>query len=182
MTFNPADFPGVNTTFSNLEAAQLNAFRGAGEWFTWAFEVESYNAASHTFNFGRGGFQGAEGSSSGGRWYLEGIPELLDSPSEFYYDAANSLLYYWPNTTIGVPPPASDNLFYATTLEEVRLEVVDGENTASDGLHLAWQLFRVIGTQEEPVTNVVIRGLTLTGTARTELAPHGVPSGGDWVG
>ncbi len=38
------------------------------------------------------------------------------------------------------------------------------------------------GTQDNPVRNVKFAGLLLTGTERTELAPHGVPSGGDWVG
>lgn len=33
-----------------------------------------------------GGFQGAEGSSDGGVWYVENVMEEVDFPREYFYD------------------------------------------------------------------------------------------------
>lgn len=129
LVFDPTDFAGVNLTFSRLDAARVVAWRGSGEWFTWAWSVAAYDQDSLNVTLGRGGFQGGEGSNSGGRWLLEGILELLDAPGEYYYDNNTQALYYWPNTTTGTPPPASTAL-YATNLTEVRRR---GERRGSGG-------------------------------------------------
>lgn len=42
-------------------------------------------------------------------------------------------------------------------------------------------LFNISGTQQRPVTNVSISGLTLRDTSYTYMDPHGLPSGGDWA-
>lgn len=128
MVFNPDDFASVNTSFSQVSDAQVVVWRGSGEWFTWTFAVDSYDEASHTIKFGRGGFQGAEGSNSGGRWYLEGLLELLDSPQEFYFDTTTNRLYFYANTSSGVPPSTED-MYFAPKLEEV-CGVAVGERAA----------------------------------------------------
>ena len=123
VAFDAADFAGVNTSFSDLRAARVVAWRGSGEWYTWTFNLSSYDAANGNLTFGRGGFQGAEGSDSGGRWYLEGLLELLDAPGEFFFDSTAQKLYYYPNTTVGTPPPTGETLM-ATQRLEVRSAVM----------------------------------------------------------
>lgn len=91
---------------------------GNGAWYTFVFDMASYNAQTYNITFGRGGFQGGEGSDSGERYYLEGLPELLDAANEFYFDAGTGKLYYYSNTSTGTPPSAND-LFYAPRLDEV---------------------------------------------------------------
>ena len=49
-------------------------------------------------------------------------------------------------------------------------------------LNLHTQLFVIAGSQEFPVENVMLENLVLTGTSRSDLEPHGIPSAGDWVG
>jgi len=159
VVIDPVEFANVNLSFSKLDAAHLVSWRGNGAWYTWTWNIKDYDVATGTFTFGRGGFQGGEGSDVGERWYLEGIPELLDAPNEFYYDASSKKLFYYSNTTVGTPPPDTYR-FYGNKLEE---------------------LFKVEGTQDNPVTDINFYGLTFSGTKRTELAPHGVPSGGDWA-
>ena len=41
-------------------------------------------------------------------------------------------------------------------------------------------LVRIIGTQNYPVTNVTVRGITFQHSTQTFLEPYMVPSGGDW--
>ena len=44
------------------------------------FEVGNYDSATNNFTFGKGGFQGARGSNSGGDWFIENVMEELDNP------------------------------------------------------------------------------------------------------
>jgi hypothetical protein len=156
--YRGSDLPNVDANFTRWNGAQAVVFRGAGEWFTWTFALAGYNHTNKTINFGRGGFQGAEGSDVGSRWWIEGVLELLDSPEEFFYDVDAGLLYYWPNTT--ADPPSEGEALYATVLEE---------------------LFLVTGAQSQLVVNVTFAGVVFTGASRTDLAPHGVPSAGDYA-
>ena len=39
----------------------------------WMFRVGEYNATTHNFSFGHGGFQGARGENSGGDWFVENV-------------------------------------------------------------------------------------------------------------
>ena len=38
-----------------------------------------------------------------------------------------------------------------------------------------------VGTKARPAVSLTVRGLTLRDTLRTDLDPHGMPSGGDWA-
>eukprot|EP01116_Phalansterium_solitarium_P022687 TRINITY_DN7582_c0_g1_i1.p1 TRINITY_DN7582_c0_g1~~TRINITY_DN7582_c0_g1_i1.p1 ORF type:complete len:924 (-),score=219.53 TRINITY_DN7582_c0_g1_i1:171-2942(-) len=161
MTVAPGVLPNAPYA-SKAPDAVVSAWRGDGEWFTWYWEVDAYDAGSGNFTFGRGGFQGAEGSDSGGRWFVENVIEELDYPREFFYDQAAQLLYFFMNAsdpTHPAPPPQT------LSFEAPSLEV----------------LFDVRGSQEFSAVGISFVGLTLTATAATYLAPHGVPSGGDWA-
>ena len=42
------------------------------------------------------------------------------------------------------------------------------------------RLLTIFGSPVAPVVNVTVDGLTLRDSAYTYMAPHGLPSGGDW--
>ena len=108
--------------------------------------------------FRNGGDQGGEGFGAGAEWYIENVLEELDAPNEFFFDERRRELHYVANSS-GVLPPSADE-FTAT-----RWAVI----------------FNVSGSAAAPVRNLAIRGIELADTAATFLAPHGLPSGGDWA-
>ena len=120
------------------------------------FVVDSYDNAS-TIMYGKGGFQGARGGP-GSDWYVENAVELLDSPTEWYYDAASSRLLYFHNASSGTPPPPG-MVFEAPSL---------------------LTLVRVNASQAAPARNLRFSGLGFRDSAASFMEPHSVPSGGDW--
>ena len=92
--------------------------------------------------------------------------EELDAPTEWHFDSATATLYYAPNRTASdgkrgaddAPPPLEG--FVATTLQV---------------------LINASGRIDEPLHSVTFDGLGFVDTAHTLLAPHGLPSGGDWA-
>ena len=140
-----------------LEGARLHTFR-PGHWSTWQFEIESaavLDNGNTQLNFGYGGFQGARGAPTGDEVFVENIYSELDALDEFYYDARTRKLFVVPNSTL------SDS-------DELVVPTLD-------------QLIHVNASQEQPLRNFSLVGITLTETAPTFLSPHGVPSGGDWA-
>jgi hypothetical protein len=117
-------------------------------------------------NFSRGGFQGGEGVTGGEAWYIENVLEELDSAREWYFDAVSHTLYYAPNATAdgGVTSTAEST----------------PPRTGFVGTGLA-VLINVSGSQAQPARGIVIDGITLRDASATYLAPHGLPSGGDWA-
>jgi len=82
-------------------------------------------------------------------------------PTEWHYDPSLQRLYYAPNASgaaAATPPPTS--------------------GFASTGLAT---LINVSGTPTEPARGIAIEGLAMRDTSATYLAPHGLPSGGDWA-
>ena len=68
-----------HSPYKDVSEAQLFVWRPA-RWANWMFEVGQYDTASNNFTFGKGGFQGARGSNSGGDWFIENVMEELDNP------------------------------------------------------------------------------------------------------
>jgi hypothetical protein len=128
-------------------------------WFSRHWEVGDYDAVNNNFTFGYGGFQGGEGFDGGYPINIENVFEELDSPSEWWWDAEQALLYLWHNASVGTSPP-SDGTLIATQLQV---------------------LFNSTGTQQSPVSNVKFLGLGFRDTAFTLLEPHSLPSSGDWA-
>ena len=91
---------------------------------------------------------------------IENVLDELDSPGEWFYDAAAQRLYLWANAT-GAPP--TDGSLVA---------VIDGRDSL---------LINVTGTQADPVVDVGFQGVGFRDTAPNYLGPHGTPSGGDWA-
>jgi hypothetical protein len=134
----------------------------AGHWFSLMARLNGSAPqpdGSTALTWAYGGFQGAEGDSSGEDWFVEHVLEEVDAPREFYLDVAGQKLYYGHNATPGTPPPAG------WTWEVPLLQV----------------LINFTGTQGAPAADIAISGLTFTGAAASYLAPHGIPSGGDWA-
>ena len=88
--------------------------------------------------------------------YVENIFEELDTANEWYYNKQNKILYYFP-------PAGLD-------LKTAKFEV---PQTPS--------LFEFRGTEEKPVKNIVVSGLTLTETVRTFMQNKEPLLRSDWT-
>jgi hypothetical protein len=131
----------------------VHAFH-SGYWASWVFEIDSINSTANKIMFGRGGFQEARGSRSGGAFYVANIFEELDSPNEWFLDRDTRALYFMPNETM-------PDVFVASQIS---------------------CLISVRGnTIDDSAENITIRGLTLTQTSNTYMHDYMVPSGGDWA-
>jgi hypothetical protein len=150
LTFDPATFP--NATFTNPTDGVVHAYH-CGYWGNWQFQVSGYTQSSSTIEWVNGGYQEARGCKTGSSWYLENIFELLDSPSEWYFDTRTNLLYYYPNSTqlptTGIFPQSQT-------------------------------LLAITGNKLFPVRNVTLSGLTFSHSRQQFFKPYEVPSGGDW--
>lgn len=146
-----------NTPYADASQLLVSAWRGDGAWFNWYWETAQYDPNNQTIIFGRGGFQGAEGSNSGANWFVENVFEELDYPSEFFYNQTTKKLYFFYN---GTSAPPSDISFVAAT---------------------QLTLFSIMGTPGFNAENISFSGITFSTTAISVLEPHGIPSGGDWA-
>ena len=147
-----------NSPYNNPKGAVVQTWRPA-HWASWMFEVGAYDSTSGTFNFSRGGFQGARGNKNGAEIVVENVMEELDSPNEWFYDEDSKTLYFFYNATSGTEPPG-DTAYVVTQLKT---------------------LISINGTMSDPVEEVTIRGVNFRDTAYTYMDPHGMPSGGDWA-
>ena len=145
--------------YSQPVGAVLQAWRGGGRWFTQMWTVDGWDAATNTLHFDpKSGFQGGEGMTTAGQYWIENVLEELDSSNEYYFDESTRTLYYQPNSTTAAPPRAD----FVATKHRV--------------------LFNISGvSMESPVRGIKIRGLTLRDARYTYLDEHGMPSGGDWA-
>ena len=122
-------------------------------WGSWVFEIASAQSKENRIMFGRGGFQEARGHRVGGPYYVANILGELDSPNEWFLDKDSRILYFMPNGTM-------PNVFVASQIP---------------------CLISLRGSSiQEPINNILIRGLIFTQTSNTYLRDYMVPSGGDW--
>lgn len=145
-----------NSPYADASAAIVHALAFGNHWFSWAFEVERYNATSGEFFFGRGGHQGPQGTDVGEQMYIENVFEELDSPGEWFFNETTQTLFLWHNGT-GKPPLDTDF-------------VVTSQKT----------LILAKGEQDKPIRNLQIRGVNFRDTAYAYLDPRAVPSD-DWT-
>ena len=156
MTLAPGALPAFSSPAGNPAVLQL--WRAA-HWANWQLEIAGWVNDTGVMRFGRGGFQGARGGP-GSDFYVENARELLDAPSEYFYDPATGTLFFFPNGTDAAAPPAADTLFEVPTLQT---------------------LLRVNASQAAPAAGVTLAGLGFKDAAPTYFEPFGVPSGGDWA-
>ena len=103
-----------------------------------------------------GGWQNNRPQGMHERRFVENIFEELDAPGEWFLDAKNSLLYFYP--------PAGLDLAKAT-IEAVRLK----------------HLIEYRGTEQSPVRFVTLRGLTFRHAARTFMENKEPLVRSDWT-
>ena len=135
---------GLHMPYKTMTGAIVNAMHEA-RWANWMWEVADYNATTNKITFGQGGFQESRGSlhNSGGDWFIENVFEEFDSPNEWFWDQDQQKLYFYYNGT-GAPP--TDALYEVPQLRT---------------------LFNMTSSRWQPIYDVTIKGLTLTGTRYT---------------
>mmetsp|Transcript_6076 Transcript_6076/g.11612 ORF Transcript_6076/g.11612 Transcript_6076/m.11612 type:complete len:955 (+) Transcript_6076:182-3046(+) len=156
--------------WAHPETGIVHMIHPAG-WGGWQFQLtrRSRRALDDVLHFGYGGHQEARGGPvESQKFYVENIFEELDSPGEWFYDAAESRLYLWP-----MHVHQRDALLNSSGARgrEVEVEVV------AAGLST---LIRIQGAPGSPVANLTLRGLEFTETRSTFMERYEVPSGGDW--
>jgi len=141
--------------WSDPTQAIIHAFHES-YWGDWAWTTRSVNVSSGEFLFEKGGWQEARGSGQGDSMYVENLREELDAPGEWYFDKFAGKLYVCVN---GTAAPPTDG-WVAGQLDN--LVTLAGE------------------PPENPVTNIVLAGLTFEFSEPTFMKPFTVASGGDW--
>ena len=160
---------------AKADGAVVHMFHG-GLWGGWQYAVAGQTDSALEFGYGEpqttaapptaslssatvpraGGYQEARGSTiSRNHYYVENDLELLDAPSEWYYDPAGTL-YYWPNAT------AAEGEAEVAAPKEVVAPLLD-------------TIVSVKGASD-----VSFVGFDFTETRSTYLSQYEVPSGGDW--
>jgi hypothetical protein len=157
--FESATFTGK--TWSDPAGAEIHIFQQA-YWGNLQWEIKGVDQSAGTIWFGRGGQQiGAKWDKDparvgkGSRYFIDNVFEELDAPGEWFLDAKNNILYYYPQ-------PGVD-------LRTVLIEVPLHES-----------VIRFTGSQDAPVRNVSIKGVRFAHTQATYLARYDVPSLSDW--
>lgn len=171
-------WPRTSTTDAHLEGALIAV--AAGWLWNWA-RVKGFDAGTSTLTFQQpirdpvGGYGTGNNSVSGGRFFFEDAPGLLDAPGEFYVDAlAGEVLYVpLPGETPGSVTAVMPNLvqlgtFSGTspttpasniTLEGVALQHFgEGGSEARLG-YWAYTAGLAVGPH---ASNITLRNLTLS--------------------
>ena len=145
-----------NAPYADASQALFFVWRPA-RWSNWMFEIDTFDAKTGTYAFGKGGNQGARGNDKGGDFYIQDVFEELDFPGEFFFNRSTKELFFFYNGTGAVP---SDATFVVPKTQV---------------------LVNASGTQWKPVTNVKLENIVYTASAATYMERHAVPSAGDWA-
>ena len=120
---------GINITTNNddYDDGIIHVWH-PNHWFTWMFDIKSYNSTHIMFN--NGGMQGAEGDVFGAEYYIENVLKELDAPNEYFYDIDNQILYIYHNQSVN---ENDDDEYIATNLK-VLFRMNDTRNITFSGL------------------------------------------------
>ncbi|GGZ13491.1 peptide-binding protein [Echinicola pacifica] len=103
-----------------------------------------------------GGFQNNRPSAPHEKFRMvENIFEELDSPGEWFYDQEAGMLYFWPQEGMELDH---------STFEIARLD----------------DLIQIVGTEENPVRNIEVEGITFKYTRRTFMKEYEQLLRSDW--
>ena len=95
----PAGIEAGNlTTRGNLTGATLMVLDTRQAHWMFRRTIASHNVAAGTITVDRPCTYGSSGTALGwgSKYYVEGLPSLLDHPGEWWYDANSKRLYLWP--------------------------------------------------------------------------------------
>lgn len=100
MTYNSGDLDP--STWSNTTDLQVYIWHANGynwDWMSATMPVSSINIATRTFNFKQllvnGNSYDCKYGTTGSRYFVQGVLELLDVPGEWHLDTTTGDLYYW---------------------------------------------------------------------------------------
>jgi hypothetical protein len=104
-TYNAKDGTGVmvdngdkDLAHSGINATNAIALLNIGSWLTFAGTVEKHEPGENLFAFDLHQVPGPISfKPERNRYYLEDKLELLDAPTEWFYDTITHRLYLWPN-------------------------------------------------------------------------------------
>ncbi len=176
-----------NAPYAKPAGATVHAWR-PGHWYTWMFQVQSYNASSSSSSSSSNGGGGSsedsastdvDGSSSligGGGSYIFSTDkggnqggEGSESAGEWWIEGMKEDLdapnEYWYDEE------AKELYFYYNGTGTPPTEAV---------VPTLANLIELQGAQSYPVRNVSLLGLTFTANRPTFMEQRGNPSGGDW--
>jgi hypothetical protein len=180
MTTN-LEVSNASAHWEHPETAVMHTFQHAG-WGGQSYRLTSRDnrSGTDTFTFGYGGYQEARGNDgiqfyNGDRYYVSGILEELDTEGEWFHDAIERKLYYYPHSNSSSSSTATrfgsnDEVVAAQLSTIIRIGgAVGGLDPAASGV---WS---------PPAVGVVLDNLTFTESRLTLLDRYEVPSGGDWA-
>ena len=157
--FDPKIF--TQKRWANPTTGIVHAFQSKN-WGNLQYRVKGVDWEKRQVLLGEGGWQMqrsggiGKGRGSSSPFYIENIFEELDAPGEWFLDTNSSTLYF-------MPPPGVDP-------NKMEIEAV-----------VAKELIRFAGTPERPVRNIILRGLTFTGSGLTFLDKYEPLARGDWA-
>lgn len=133
----------------------VHAFWVKPVWYNLIFRVGQATVDQDmlSLRFDGGGHQSSQGAEYLNDWWMEGDLGLLDADGEWFHDG-ETLWYAVNGSDTGVPPA----------------EIALSEHQS---------LIMVSGTSADPVTDVSVENLGITGTATTHFEPHEALGGGD---
>lgn len=92
--------PGNLTTLGNLTGATLVAIDTLQGHYVYRRTIIAHDVSAGRVTVDRvcehDGGSGNPGLGWGSKYYVEGLPYLLDSPGEWWYDSTTKRLYLWP--------------------------------------------------------------------------------------
>lgn len=118
MNFNKGEITGI----SNLQDIQIRMFH---YWDDERLEIAEIDYGRNTIKFGNPSSFALKQESSttrGAPYFLDNVPEALDSPGEFYADRISGMLYYIPEKG----EIMEDTVIYVSALTEIM--TIDGLN------------------------------------------------------
>ena len=100
-----------NNTIVDAELATLSG-AAAGRWtgaqvrwrkWTWIYETRAITADNGTNTLTLGGTTTLDLTGIGSGYYIDNALAALDAPGEWYYDAANQRIYFYPPVSTDIP-------------------------------------------------------------------------------
>lgn len=158
--FDPGTF--TRSYWQKPEDAVIHIFQSY-YWGNLQWRLKDVDWENHILWFGQGGHQmGAKYLDSPcevdhrSQLFVENVFEELDAPGEWFLDGDDGILYFYPPNTVN-----PDTAMFEVPVHE--------------------HVVRFVGSQENPVHDIVLRGFRFAHTTSTFLEPYTIPSGSDWA-
>jgi hypothetical protein len=153
LLFDPAGFK----RWADPSTGILHAFQ-SHYWGNMQYRIRDVDWEQGRMRLGEGGFQLQRhfGINERSRYYVENVLEELDAPSEWFWDKAGGILYYYPQEGLD--------------LDRASFELAELK-----------QLVEFRGSSAWPVSHLELSGFTFTCTRRTCLDVYEDLARGDWA-